>query len=293
MPPSDSKFVCPVTGEEARFYCPKPPVDYYITGESGLIFVKEPPPLKAMAAYANEQYSAGLYRGYVRAADLKRATFERRIRLLRRLGLSGGRLLDVGCGCGFFLETALAHGFDATGVEFSSEAIALARSDVRECIVQGDVNALALRNDSAFDVIVAFDIIEHTQDPLKFLNDLRSLLRPGAWLALSTPDTGHFLRYLMRSHWPMLQPLQHTYLFSKGAMRNALQRCGYSNIRIENATKMLSADYLIEQVSEYNPLLQRLYRGVSPIVPPRLRKKAWQVNIGEMLVFAQRPDESR
>jgi 2-polyprenyl-3-methyl-5-hydroxy-6-metoxy-1,4-benzoquinol methylase len=284
---------CPVTDERARFYCRKPPVDYYITEHSGLIFVKDPPPVNAMAAYANEEYSTGLYKDYARASGLKHCTFERRIQLIHGLGISGGRLLDVGCACGFFLETALAHGFDATGVEFSSEAIALARSDIRTRIVQGDVNALALKDAKEFDVIVAFDIIEHTRDPLKFLQELRDLLRPGGWIVLSTPDTGHFLRHIMGSRWPMLQPLQHTFLFSRQAMQSVLRRSGYSNIRVGNATKTLSADYLVEQIREHNPLLHRLYRVVSPFLPVRLRRKGWQINIGEMLVFAQRPGQDR
>lgn len=289
---SDGKLVCPVTGEKARFYCSKFPVDYYITEQSGLIFVKEPPPVSAMVAYAEEEYSTGLYKDYARAADLKYATFERRIQLIHRLGVRSGRLLDVGCACGFFLEAAVAYGFDATGFEFSSEAIALARSDIRARIIQGDANALTLHNVKGFDVIVAFDIIEHTQDPLRFLNELRDLLRPGGWLVLSTPDTNHFLRYIMGSRWPMLQPLQHTFLFSRRAIRSVLERSGYRGICIENATKNLSSDYLIEQIRQHNPLLRRLYRAVSPLIPARLRKKAWQVNIGEMLVFAQRPGQA-
>jgi SAM-dependent methyltransferase len=290
---SNTGLNCPVTGEKARFYCRKTPVDYYITEQSELIFAKDPPPVDAMATYANEEYAAGLYRDYAEAADLKHATFELRLQLMRDLGISRGRLLDVGCACGFFLETALAHGFDAIGIEFSSEAIALARKDLRPRIIQGDVNTLALHDGRDFDVIVAFDIIEHTQDPRKFLKDLHNLLRPGGWLVLSTPDTGHFLRYIMASRWPMLQPLQHTFLFSKRAMRSVLDASGYSNTRLENATKTLSSDYLIDQIRHHNPLLQQLYRALSPLLPARLRRKAWQINIGEMLAFAQRPDQSR
>ena len=76
---------------------------------------------------------------------------------------------------------------------------------------------------------------------------------------LATPDTGHFLRYLMRSHWPMLQPLQHMYLFSKKAMRKALEITGFNNIFIQNANKTLSLQYLMGQVKMNNPLLAKMY----------------------------------
>src|SRR5437588_5535449 len=142
MKKAEERLVCPVTGEEASFYCRKPPADYYITEDSGLIFVKDLPNVNVMAAYANDEYSNGLYKDYAEAAELKHATFERRIRLIQNLGIREGRLLDVGCACGFFLETALTHGFDAWGVEFSREAVALSRSDIQSRITLGDVNSL-------------------------------------------------------------------------------------------------------------------------------------------------------
>jgi 2-polyprenyl-3-methyl-5-hydroxy-6-metoxy-1,4-benzoquinol methylase len=280
--------VCPITGEEASFYCRKPPADYYIAEHSGLIFVKDLPDVNEMVAYADNEYSNGLYKDYAQAAELKYATFERRIRLIENLGIRRGRLLDVGCACGFFLEAALTHGFDAWGIEFSREAVALSRRDIQSRITLGDVNHLNHWNKDKFDVIVAFDIIEHTHNPLQFLNDLRHLLRPGGCLALSTPDTGHFLRYLMGCRWPMLQPMQHTYLFSKSAMRFALAQAGFENIRVQKAHKSLTLDYLIDQLRVHNPLISRSYQALSKLLPRALRQGTFSVNIGEMLAYAQR-----
>jgi SAM-dependent methyltransferase len=240
-----------------------------------------------MSAYAEEQYSTGAYKDYASAARLKIETFERRIDLLKRLS-ARGRILDVGCACGFFIEAALKHGFDAYGIEFSKEAVALAREEIRPRITIGDVNLLRERGEDQFDVVVAFDIIEHTQNPLKFLAEIRQILRPGGWLMLATPDTGHFLRYLMGRRWPMLQPLQHTYLFSKAAMRFALAKAGYENIGVRKADKSLTLDYLIDQVRVHNPLISRSYQAISKLLPRALRQGTFAVNIGEMLAYAQR-----
>jgi 2-polyprenyl-3-methyl-5-hydroxy-6-metoxy-1,4-benzoquinol methylase len=253
----------------------------------GLIYQKDLPTVDQMSAYAEEQYAAGVYKSYASAADLKIETFERRINLLKRLG-ARGRILDVGCACGFFIEAALKHGFDAYGIEFSKEAVAMAREDIRPRITIGDVNLLRERGNEQFDAVVAFDIIEHTQNPLKFLEEIRHILRPGGWLMLATPDTGHFLRYLMRSRWPMLQPMQHTHLFSKKAMRYALEKSGYENIGVRRADKSLTLDYLIDQVRVHNPLISRTYSAVSKLLPRPVRQGTFAVNIGEMLAYAQR-----
>jgi SAM-dependent methyltransferase len=278
---------CPLSGGQARFYCRKPPADYFLTDQLGLIFQRELPTVEQMSAYAEEQYSAGVYKGYASAAPLKIQTFERRIDLLKRLG-ARGRILDVGCACGFFIEAALKHGFDACGIEFSKEAVAIAREEIRSRITVGDVNLLREREEDRFDAVVAFDIIEHTQDPLKFLEEIRQILRPGGWLMLATPDTGHFLRYLMGCRWPMLQPMQHTYLFSKPAMRFVLAKAGYENIGVQKADKSLTLDYLIDQLRVHNPLISRTYQAMSKLLPEAFRKGAFSVNIGEMLAYAQR-----
>jgi len=176
---------CPLSGGQARFYCRKPPADYFLTDQLGLIFQKELPTVEQMSAYAEEQYSAGVYKGYASAAPLKIQTFERRIDLLKRLG-ARGRILDVGCACGFFIEAALKHGFDAYGIEFSKEAVAIAREEIRSRITVGDVNLLREREEDRFDAVVAFDIIEHTQDPLKFLEEIRQIF--ASWRLVDARD---------------------------------------------------------------------------------------------------------
>ena len=277
---------CPLSCWIAHFYCHKPPVDYYICKEVGLIFQKVRPSTYEMTQYADAEYEFGLYRDYARASSLKYETFKRRIQLISRIA-TGSRLLDVGCSSGFFIEIALQHGFDAYGIEISKNAIALAKEKIRARITNGDVNLLPERGEKGFDIIVAFDIIEHTQDPLKFLKNMREILSPKGWLVLATPDTGHFLRYLMGCRWPMLQPMQHTYLFSKRAMRKALELAGYDQIRIQRGEKRMSLEYLMGQIRIYTPLLAKAYKVISRLLPITMREKSFSINIGEMLVFCR------
>ena len=110
---------------------------------------------------------------------------------------------------------ALEAGFDPAGIELSPVAIDLAQPNVQERITCGDVNTMLTTDARQFDVVTAFDIIEHTFDPAAFLDDVGRVLAPGGLLVMSTPDTGHWLRTVMRSRWPMLQPDQHTFLFSR------------------------------------------------------------------------------
>jgi cyclopropane fatty-acyl-phospholipid synthase-like methyltransferase len=240
-----------------------------------------------MNEYADEEYSAGAYRKYSKSHDLKVATARPRLAVIKKL-TEGRRLLDVGCATGFFMEAAAQEGFDVHGVEFSTVAISLARTDIRTRIVCGDVNALQSKGAEKFDVVTAFDIIEHVQNPASFLTDIREVLNPGGVIAISSPDTGHFLRYVMRSKWPMLQPMQHTVLFSRRGIAELLEHCGFSDVRVETARKVLTMDYLADQLIATNPGLSRAYRTVRWVIPAPLRHRPFRVNIGEFVAYARR-----
>lgn len=207
-PPGD-RPICPVTGAPGKFYCKKDGHAYYLNEGSGIIFQSPLPEVKDMESYADQEYAEGAYRNYVQAEALKKKTGSRRLKLIQQLigSPKGRKLIDVGCSCGFFLEEALRAGYEVCGVEFSSVAISQAHPSVRDRIICADVNELSSMSNERYDVVTAFDIIEHTQRPVAFVESLKRLLRPDGLLVMTTPDTGHWLRYLMGARWPMLQPM--------------------------------------------------------------------------------------
>jgi SAM-dependent methyltransferase len=279
--------ICPLTGNLSREYARKDNAIYLRDPESGIIFLAEKPQLHDMAAFVDAEYEAGVYRDYVNARALKLATMLRRLPVIREYA-RGPRLLDVGCAAGFFIEAALDEGFDPMGIELSPAAIALAQPAVRDRITCGDVNVLIAADTRQFDVVTAFDIIEHTMDPAAFLDDIGRVLAPGGLLVVSTPDTGHWLRPIMGDKWPMLQPLQHTFLFSQQAMRALLLEHGFEPIVVESARKVITVDYLFGQLRQTNPMLSRGLDRAKRALPAAVRYREVAVNIGEMFACARR-----
>jgi 2-polyprenyl-3-methyl-5-hydroxy-6-metoxy-1,4-benzoquinol methylase len=243
-----------------------------------------------MHSYADTEYeSGGVYREYVQAREMKIEHF--RQRLLSIGGRIGkGKLLDVGCSCGYFMEVAATEGYDVAGLEFSENAVAAAAEHIRPRILNASVEQISAEQKSSYDVVSAFDIIEHLEQPLTFLAHVRSVLKPGGRLVIATPDAGHWLRYLMGARWPMLQPMQHLSLFSAKSMQLALQNAGFAKIVVEPAYKVISGTYLIRQLSAPNPMLYRVLSGTSRVMP-RAAMNTWRkVNIGEILAIAERAD---
>lgn len=277
---------CKICGHgRLRVYCRKGMAAYYTCRDCGIIFQFPRPSEDAMIAYVNREYTNGHYEEYVTAREMKLDHFRWRMKRMRPY-LKHGRLLDVGCSCGYFLEVAGEEQYDVQGLEFSSSAIAAAAPTIRSRIRQASVDELEKQQPDRYDVVTAFDLIEHLDQPKEFLNTVASLLSPSGTLALSTPDADHFLRYLMRSRWPMLQPMQHLTIFSERALHLALAMTGFDVVLSESAYKTLSMAYLVDQIRELNPVLSAALNTFGRLIPKGTMAKYRHVNIGELLVIA-------
>lgn len=128
-----------------------------------------------------------------------------------------GTILDIGCGQGDFLEAARRRGWDAQGSEFSEAAVGLCRS--RGLSVQQGSLAQSPFGCGSFDVITAFEVLEHVNEPNELLSQVRRLLRPGGLFYLTTPNFDSVLRYAERSAFAMLCYPEHLCFYTKSSLQ--------------------------------------------------------------------------
>lgn len=288
---NSENLICPLNNLPAKFYAKKGRADYYIEPVSGIIFQSVLPSISEMEEFNQQEYKNGVYRAYFEVEHLKKRTAEQRLKFIRHFGKSSGRLLDVGCSVGFFIEVAQDSGFDVNGVELSSHAVAIAKDSVRGKISQADANEHIRKYGACYDVVTAYDIIEHTQNPRVFLSDLYSALRLGGIVAITAPDTDHFLRYLMGRYWSMLQPMQHNFLLSKRSIKTMLIEAGFEDIVVLPAKKTLTLNYLFGQLSQTNPLVAKFYKYAAKVIPSWIGDAPVDVNIGEFFALGRKSPE--
>lgn len=108
--------------------------------------------------------------------------------------VSAGRLLDVGCGSGRFLDAVVRRGYEGWGIDISGKHIEAARQFYGlKNVYASTIEEFAAREDiPRFDVITAFEVLEHLDNPKIFFNSVKKLLKPGGYLVLSVPDADRF-----------------------------------------------------------------------------------------------------
>jgi SAM-dependent methyltransferase len=97
----------------------------------------------------------------------------------------GARILDAGCGSGRNMVDLAAVG-TVTGVELSETSVALARERAAGEVIAGSVLEMPFA-DASFDLAVSLDVIEHLEDDLGALRELRRTVAPGGALLVTVP----------------------------------------------------------------------------------------------------------
>jgi len=102
------------------------------------------------AHYVDDAYFEGGtagYSSYQAQESTLRPTFRRFLAELDRRGMTGGRLLEVGCAYGFFLDEARGHFAHRTGTDYSPAALEKASSRADHVILGGTAELAAARSD--------------------------------------------------------------------------------------------------------------------------------------------------
>lgn len=196
-----------------------------------------------------------------------------------------GRLLDVGCAAGTFLDMARDRGFDVFGVEPTPYTAEAARTKHGLNVFPGTLEE-ARFDQSSFDVVTLFHVIEHTPSPRKLLLEIHRVLRPGGLICLETPCVDNLWFHLMGRNWRQYIP-DHYYFFSKQTLIHLFRISGFDVLEVNAVGKRLPFDMLLARTYRYWPFLGRY----GPIISRRLLfgTRTVNLNLGDIvLAFARR-----
>ncbi|QKE85501.1 bifunctional glycosyltransferase/class I SAM-dependent methyltransferase [Arthrobacter sp. NEB 688] len=154
-----------------------------------------------------------------------------RVEFLRGTVSPPARLLEVGAASGYFVAAAAAAGFDAQGVEPSTEQAEGATA--RGIPVRSGTLADIAAGGDTFDVLCAWHVLEHLPEPRAALEQMRGLLRPGGVLALELPNIGSVAAQRNTVRWAHLDPGAHVGHYTPRTLASLLGGAGLEVERVE------------------------------------------------------------
>lgn len=142
-----------------------------------------------------------------------------------------GRLLDVGCCCGFLLDEARCLGWSVLGAEVSSEFVEYARQRFGLDILNMAAEELRLPPES-IDLITLWGVLEYTYCPTDIFRSLHRSLTPEGIIYFSVANIRSVDYWLLGKRWPWLYPPAHLVHFSKRPLYRMLQQAGFRVCRL-------------------------------------------------------------
>jgi SAM-dependent methyltransferase len=165
--------------------------------------------------------------------------------LLKRTAPGARSLLDIGAHLGRFVHLAALRGFAAEGVELNVRAAAFAARTTGRAVHPMSARDLVAQG-RRYDAVTLIDVLEHIPEPVSVLETVRSVLKPGGWVAIKVPH-GHaqwFKEHLRAWLRPGYRPciadnLLHVNQFGVRSLTLALNNTGFSDVSVEIAAPEL------------------------------------------------------
>jgi SAM-dependent methyltransferase len=214
--------------------------------------------------YFTGQHADG-YADYAGAEAVLRREFAGTVEFIRARR-DGGRLLEVGCAYGFFLQEAKPF-FDVCGIELAADAAARARRAGLN-VVTGIADEATLQRLGTFDVIVMLDVIEHLPDPHGMLRLLARHLAPGGLVVITTGDFGSLVARVAGRHWRLMTPPQHLWFFTGASLFGMGRSAGLDGEHIDHPWKIVPLSLVLFQLRRMLGLSQRSRPGAGGIGIP-------------------------
>ena len=204
--------------EDDRF-----PEFYKKCRNTGTFFYKKAVSREYTDSYFQEEYKKQYSKTYREDETNLRNLAKKRLSLLAKYAPLEGKLFEIGCASGYFLDEAKKAGFAVSGIEISQSESAFARSIGLDVAT---VSMFDYAKDDKFSVICAFFVLEHFPDLEQIFARISNLLLPGGLLFLGLPSAAGPVFSTNPTEWFKTHPTDHFYDFTPQAFKKTMQRTG-------------------------------------------------------------------
>ena len=211
--------------------------------------------------------------------------FRKKIANIKKLR-KDGRLLDVGCAYGTLIKEANDQGFKAEGIDISGFAVKQCRKKNLKAFA-GVITDVKKNN--YYDIVTAFEVVEHERDPLLTVKTAKQLLKLGGLLVVSVPNSNSWSAKIMGKYWFGYRHKEHLFHFTKLSLDVLLKKAGFSDIIINNdIPRPYLLTYYLERINFYllkSKKLTSLIKSLKKI--PLINNLTVPINLwGNLIAYA-------
>lgn len=174
---------------------------------------------------------------------VRKITLKTKISWIEERGKSKGRLLDYGCGTGYFLKEAQDSGWEITGVEPNQNARKLAKNFGLSIFKKID----DIEDKIKFDAITLFHVLEHVHELRKTSKKLIKRLKKNGFLYIAVPNYDSYDSHHYKTKWASLDVPRHLYHFTQESIQHFAKEM---NLEIIDQKPMVFDSYYVSLLSE-------------------------------------------
>lgn len=208
----------------------------YKCADCGLGFL-DPRPIKNelqnfyQNAYFSSHYDEGLK---IDSSVMKRriSQEDHRIKFFRNFK-KHGKVLDIGCGMGYFLYACRIYGYEVEGVDVSDDSAFYVRNELKIPVTTGSIEEINFKDDS-IDIITMWHSLEHTPDPRKHLKKAWNWLKQDGFLVVDVPNHEGTDAKKTWNSWDGWDLPYHLYHFTPKTLINILSQHGFKTCRTKD-----------------------------------------------------------
>lgn len=219
---------------------------------------------------------------YLHHSQTRKLSSQSVLSIIKRYFFSG-KLLDIGCATGDFLEVARDFGYSVEGLELSRWSSEITKSKGIK-VYKELLTSFSRRNTSKYDIITMWGVIEHFQSPLQEMLYINRLLKPGGILAIWTGNVNGAMSRILGRRWWYWQG-QHIQYFTNSSLNLLTSLTGFEHVATKRYPIAATYEQVANSLSRY-----KFQKYLIPIIKfIFLIKPVWYLRLpGEMLWFARK-----
>jgi 2-polyprenyl-3-methyl-5-hydroxy-6-metoxy-1,4-benzoquinol methylase len=164
------------------------------------------------------------------------------------------RVLDIGCGFGYFLSNTTKDFNESVGLDVSEQACIELRKKGLGAI-NSNVEKISPLEVGKFDLIVMTDFIEHVYDLNIFMLKLKDICNPDAILLIVTPNYNSWLRIFSGRNWVSFKIPEHVNYFTPKTLEQFLEKYSFEVINCKQTGQFASIKFVTDRIRKIHKIL--------------------------------------